>query len=74
EWVNADNKKDTHEEATYEFEAEEITYIAVFAEGGEGIQSITIDPTKKVQKVLIDGTIYIFRDGRVYTVTGELMQ
>ena len=74
EWVNADNKKDTHEEATYEFEAEEITYIAVFAEGSEGIQSITIDPTKKVQKVLIDGTIYIFRDGRVYTVTGERME
>ena len=74
EWQNADSKKDTHSEASYEFEAEEVTYIAVFAEGGQGIQSITIDPTKNVQKVLIDGTIYIFRDGRVYTVTGERME
>ena len=74
EWQNADDKKDRPSTATYEFEAEEVTYIAVFEEGSEGIQSITIDPTKNVQKVLIDGTIYIFRDGRVYTVTGELMQ
>jgi hypothetical protein len=71
--IEGDKKHVPYTPATLEFEAEEIVYVAYFAEG-EGIESITIDPTLNTQKVLIDGVIYIFRDGYIYTITGEKVQ
>ena len=71
--IEGDKKHTEYKPATLDIEAEEIVYVAYFAEG-EGIESITIDPTKNVQKVLVDGVIYILRDGYIYTVTGEKVQ
>jgi hypothetical protein len=65
----------TYEGATKEISASSsVTYWAHFAVGAEGITEISIDPTLDVQKVLIDGQIYIVRDGRVYTITGAMVQ
>ena len=71
--IEGDKKHTEYKPATLDIEAEDIVYVAYFAEG-EGIESITIDPTKNVQKVLVDGVIYILRDGYIYTVTGEKVQ
>ena len=73
-WLEGEDEEAKIEEANYTVApTSSVTYTAYFEEG-EGIESITIDPMLKVQKVLIDGVLYIFRDGRVYTVTGQLMQ
>ena len=40
------------------------------AESGEGIQDIKVTDDNKTRKILMDGTLYIIRDGKVYNVTG----
>ena len=71
--IDGDKKHKAYEGETMDITAEDITYVAYFEEG-EGIESITIDPTKNIQKVVIDGVLYILRDGYIYTVTGELVK
>jgi len=53
--------------------SEATTFVAYFAEG-EGISTITFDPTKKAQKVLVNGIIYILRDGKIYSILGNAVQ
>jgi len=74
-WIEEENPDDQIAESTYDVinVTSSVTYVAYFAEG-EGIESITIDPSLNVQKVLIDGVIYIVRDGRIYTITGQMMK
>ena len=50
-----------------------VTFYAIFAVG-EGIEEVTIDPTLDVQKIMVDGQIYILRDGMIYTITGALVK
>ena len=71
--IDGDKKHKEYEGETMDITAEDITYVAYFEEG-EGIESITIDPNKNIQKVVIDGVLYILRDGNIYTVTGELVK
>jgi hypothetical protein len=62
------------EESTYtSAETEDMTYIAHFEEG-EGIESVTLDVQTGIQKVMMNGVIYIIRDGRMYNVTGALVR
>jgi hypothetical protein len=73
------SKSSWDSETTIEEASKEVTvtasvsYWAHFAVG-EGIEEISIDPTLDVQKVLIDGQIYIVRDGRIYTITGAMVK
>ena len=71
--IDGDKKHKEYEGETMDITAEDITYVAYFEEG-EGIESITIDPTKNIQKVVVDGVLYILRVGYIYTVTGELVK
>ena len=40
------------------------------AEGTQGIEDIQVTDDNKTRKILMDGTLYIIRDGKVYNVTG----
>jgi hypothetical protein len=74
EWTYLDGSKEKsfkgNDSEQIEVEAEEITYIAYFEEDLDGIENIVVD-SNETEKRLVDGTIYIFRNGNIYTVTGE---
>ena len=73
-WTVGEGTEPAATEASYTLTASSsVTYVAHFA-AGEGITEISIDPTQDVQKVLIDGQIYIVRDGRIYTITGAMVK
>jgi len=38
------------------------------------LEEISIEDAKDAQKVLLNGIIYIIKDGRVYTLRGEVVQ
>ncbi|MBO4250630.1 MAG: hypothetical protein J5884_05165 [Paludibacteraceae bacterium] len=67
------SSEDELEDASYTFKVtSNVTYWAHFKkipqdEGVESIQSSEVS----LQKVLIDGSLYIIRDGKVYNVTGN---
>ena len=67
------SSEDELEDASYTFKVtSSVTYWAHFKkipqdEGVESIQSSEVS----LQKVLIDGSLYIIRDGKVYNVTGN---
>ncbi len=47
---------------------EDIAVMAVFAAKGEGIENLVL--TEKVQKVVVDGVLYIVRDNKLYNAQG----
>jgi hypothetical protein len=61
-------------DATYEFKVKRSTVFTAYFEEGEGIESITIDLETGIQKILMNGTIYIIRDNRIYNVQGGLVK
>ena len=77
EWVYLDGNKEKsfkgNDAETYEFDAEDITYIAYFEEDEEGIESIQISEVR-CQKILLDGTLYIIKNGKIYNALGELVK
>ena len=77
EWVYLDGNKEKsfkgNDAETYEFAAEDITYIAYFEEDEEGIESIQISEVR-CQKILLDGTLYIIMNGKIYNALGELVK
>ena len=52
---------------------EDMTITAVFEEKSQGIESVQNSDIRS-QKILIDGQLYILRDGKVYTVQGQRVQ
>ena len=46
----------------------DVAYLAEFAAKGEGIENIVL--TEKAKKVVVDGMIYIVRDGKLFNLTG----
>jgi hypothetical protein len=68
--IEGDKKHKAYEDETMEITAEDITYVAYFEEA-EGIESVSIDSTLNTQKVMIDGALYILRDGNIYTPVGQ---
>ena len=70
-WYTKDSSKEIKENPYTSAESEDMKYIAVFAEGSEGIESVTLDLSTGIQKVLMNGTIYIIRDGKMYDVQGQ---
>ena len=40
------------------------------AESGQGIEDIKVTDDNKTRKILMDGTLYIIRDGKVFNATG----
>ena len=72
-WKEED-ETDKITDATYEFKVKRSTVFTAYFEEGEGIESITIDLETGIQKILMNGTIYIIRDNRMYTVQGTLVK
>lgn len=74
EWVYLDGKKEKtfkgNDVETYEFDADDITYIAYFEPDDEGIEEILKSADSQVSKYLIDGTLYIIKGGKVYNALG----
>ena len=50
-----------------------VTYTAYF-EKAAGIDEVSADAAGGVQKLLIGGTLYILRDGHIYTPAGQLVK
>ena len=73
-WSVKGSSKEIEENPYTSAETEDIKYIAVFAEGADGIESVTLDPSTGIQKVLMNGTIYIIRDGKMYDLRGALVR
>ena len=73
-WTKGEATEPISTEAVYAFTPSSGgTYLANFAEG-EGIEEIIIESYGDVQKLIIDGQIYIVRDGKMYTITGALVK
>ena len=73
-WTKGEATEPISTEAVYAFTPSASgTYLANFAEG-QGIEEIIIESYGDVQKLIIDGQIYIVRDGKVYTITGALVK
>ena len=74
EWVYLDGKKEKtfkgNDEETYEFAADDITYIAYFEADDEGIEEILKTANPQVAKYFSDGTLYIIKDGKAYNALG----
>ena len=72
-WVYLDGKKEKSfkgdDKETYEFGASNITYVAYFAEDEEGIESIQTSEVSS-QKILLDGVLYIIKNGETYNAQG----
>jgi hypothetical protein len=68
-WMREGDDEFVEKTATYEFTVKKKgTYIAYFGEG-EGIEDVQVDDVQ-CTKVLIDGALYIIRDGKVYNANG----
>ena len=76
-WVYLDGKKEKSfkgdDKETYEFGASNITYVAYFAEDEEGIESIQKSDVS-CQKILLDGVLYIIKNGKIYNALGEMVK
>jgi hypothetical protein len=48
-----------------------VAYLAEFA-AAQGIEHIVL--TEKAKKVVVDGVLYIVRDGKTYTITGSVIK
>ncbi len=73
-WTKGEATEPISTEAVYAFTPSSGgTYLANFAEG-DGIEEIIIESYGDVQKLIIDGQIYIVRDGRIYTITGAMVK
>ena len=51
----------------------DVTYTAYF-EKTAGLDDVSADAAGGAQKLLIDGVLYILRDGRIYTPAGQLVK
>ena len=69
---NDDKKVSTDSELTVTVKSK-VTYVAYF-EKAAGIGEVNADTDGGVQKLLIGGTLYILRDGRIYTPAGQLVK
>lgn len=70
-WYAKGSSKEIKDNPYTSAESEDMKYIAVFAEGSEGIESVTLDLSTGIQKVLMNGAIYIIRDGKMYDIQGQ---
>ena len=67
-----DTKAGTDSELTFTVKSG-VTYVAHF-EKAAGIGEVSADTAGGVQKLLVGGTLYILRDGRIYTPAGQLVK
>jgi hypothetical protein len=72
-WTAKGDKKEI-KDSEYIFTAKSnVTYTAYF-EKAAGLDEVNLDAAGGAQKILIDGVLYILRDGRIYTPAGRLVR
>ena len=69
---NSGTKVSTDSEYTFTVKSK-VTYVAYF-EKAAGLGEVKTDAAGGTQKLLIDGVLYIVRDGRIYTPDGQLVR
>ena len=73
-WTRNSEDDDTHiEGATYSYTASgSATWYAHFKKSSQDVDNVTVDT--QACKILLDGQIYIIRNGKTYTITGALVK
>ena len=72
-WTAKGDKKEI-KDSEYIFTAKSnVTYTAYF-EKAAGLDEVNLDAAGGAQKILIDGVLYILRDGHIYTPAGQLVR
>ena len=75
-WTRGSEDDDTHYDgATYTYTANgSATWYAHFKKSSQDVENVNESGTPQAFKIIRDGQLYIFRDGKVYNAQGQLIQ